>query len=241
VVTGILVKIKVKLVFQACKDLILKTENVAMTTPRTLVVKAWLVGTNAAVALAWSNVVLVALLHRQRLLDDESRLCASHLIPATRVALYCSFVELFNALAGFTRSKAPQVLLFGLVRLGVEMLLTPILGCSDRLHLFTVFCWSVGDTVRFACFFFDNLLLASTWPKTIRYSVGPFLFPLGAIGEMLMVIAVALQKNGAVRWAILGAASLWPAGFITLYRQLLRQRRKFFAGKAAGGNIAKDD
>jgi Protein tyrosine phosphatase-like protein, PTPLA len=224
----------------------LKTENVAMTTPQTLVVKAWLVGTNAAVALAWSNVVLVALLHRQRLLDDdESRICESHLIPATRFALYISFVELFNALAGFTRSKAPQVLLFGLVRLGVEMLLTPILGCSDRLHLFTVLCWSAGDTVRFACFFFDNLLLASsnpsTWPKTIRYSVGPFLFPLGAIGEMLMVIAVAFQKDGAVRWAILGAASLWPAGFITLYRQLLRQRRKFFAGKAAGENIAKDD
>jgi hypothetical protein len=214
-------------------------------------VRAWLVATNAAVALAWLNVVLVAFLNREQLWRNESRsateagvvVCQRQLIPATRIALYISFVELFNVLAGFTRSKAPQVLLFGMVRLGVETLLTPILGCADRLHLFTVLCWSVGDTVRFSCFFFDNLLSsAAAWPKTIRYSVGPFLFPLGAIGEMLMVMAVArLQKNGAVRWAIVGAAGLWPAGFITLYRQLLRQRRKFFAGKGAAGKNAKDE
>jgi Protein tyrosine phosphatase-like protein, PTPLA len=197
---------------------------------------AWLVATNAAVALSWANVVLIFLLHRQKLLlllEDERSLCEARLIPATKLALYLSFVEFFNAVAGFTRSKASQVLLFGVVRFGVEMLLTPILGCSDRLHLFTVLCWGVGDTVRFTCFFFDNFILTSnaTWPKAVRYSVGPFLFPLGAIGEMLMVVSVALKNKGAVCWAIFGAASLWPVGFITLYQQLLRQRKKFFAGK----------
>lgn len=198
------------------------------------IVKIWLVMANAAVALAWCNVLRVILSERQNLLDND-QLCELQLMPATKVALYVSFVELFNSIVGFTRSRASQVLLFGVVRLGVEILLTPVLSGSNRLHLFTVLCWSLGDTVRFTCFFFDNLV-ASSWPKAIRYSVGPFLFPLGAFGEMLMVLAVGLHFDGVQQWLIFGAAGLWPLGFINLYQQLLKQRRKFFAAQGETKN-----
>lgn len=194
-------------------------------------VKIWLITTNAAVAFAWCNVLMILLTDQQTLVTRNEDICGSRLSPATKFALYLSFVELLNSIIGFTRSKASQVLLFGLVRFGVEVLLTPVLSCTNRLHLFTVLCWSLGDAVRFLCFLFDNLVAAS-WPKAIRYSVGPFLFPLGAFGEMLMVLAVAFHFDGIRRWLFFAAACLWPVGFITLYQQLLKQRRKFFASQS---------
>lgn len=183
-------------------------------------VRIWLVISNAIMMLCWIAVVVA--------LSGD---CDEDLTPRLRIALCVSFLELFNAVTNCTRSKPAQVLLFAVIRLGVELIVTPAVSCASWPHMFTVACWSIGDTVRFGCFLLDHIFESSNYPKTIRYTVGPFLFPLGALGEMLMVLVVAGQTDALVtKLAIYGAAALWPIGFYNLYTQLLRQRRKFFAG-----------
>jgi hypothetical protein len=121
-------------------------------------------------------------------------------------------LEFINAVFGFTRSKPWQVFLFASVRMGVELWVAPLVGCSHFTHLLTVTCWAVGDSIRFGCNALDNY--TSKW---IRYNVGSLLFPIGAFGEMWMVYTAGYPF----------AAALWPLGFVPLYRQLLKQRNKF--------------
>lgn len=221
-----------------------------MTTTTTMTTRVWLVLTNAAMMLGWLRVLLLLIFSQYDAIilrhNNSNNSCDEQLVPALRVALLISFVELFNSLAGVTRSKPEQVLLFAVIRMGVEVSVAPLLddpSCpSAWQHLFTVFCWSLGDTVRFFCFFIDNLLADGTrWPKAVRYTVGPALFPLGFAGEMLMVVAAAAgREKRAAKLAMYGAACLWPAGFYPLFTQLLRQRRKFFQGITAKHNDSKN-
>ena len=204
-----------------------------MSTKNSLV-RGWLVATNAAMMLGWARVLLALAIRIEALLEDRM-LCNDYLGTKTRLALILSFLELLNALAGFTRSKPPQVLLFALVRAGVEVLVTPQLHsqCSSWTHIATVAFWSMGDTIRFGCFMSDTVFTNSTWPKAVRYTVGPLLFPLGAVGEMVMVLELASrQTNTTQKITIYAAAALWPLGFYPLFTQLLRQKQKFFRSLA---------
>jgi hypothetical protein len=152
--------------------------------------------------------------------------CDVILTPIVHQALLCSFLEVINSLLGVTSSNTVQVLLFAVVRWGVESFVASRLPCGAWQHLLTVFCWSLGEVTRFGCFLVDGILAGDNarWAKSIRYTVGPLLFPVGALGEMLMVIRVA-HDGGPVVYV---AAALWPLGFYPLMKQLLRQRRKFF-------------
>ena len=174
-------------------------------------VSAWRFLSTAAMMLGWMHVVVVLVAGRD---------CATVLVPATRLALQLSFLEFFNAVAGVTKSKPQFVLLFAVVRYGVEAWLAPLLSCDAWAHLLTVACWSCGDVVRFGCFVWE-----SKTSKWTRYTVGPILFPLGASGEVWMVLTAAREG----RPILYGAALLWPAGFYPLMKQLLRQRRKFIS------------
>lgn len=188
-----------------------------------------LVSTNTVTCLVWLRVLLVYVIPGWGTLagsDDE--VCDKYLQPVLATALLVSMVELATAILGLTRSKPVQVLLFAAVRTGTERWVTPMIGCGSWQHLFTAFCWSLGEVVRFGCFAADGVLPNQSLAKSIRYSVGPILFPLGAAGEMLMVIRAA--GNG--RPSLYLAAMLWPVGFYPLMNQLLRQRRKHFRPKA---------
>ena len=84
--------------------------------------------------------------------------------------------------------------------------------------------------IRFGCFALDAACIvlgygSVPWMKSIRYSVGPVLFPLGAGGEMAMVLSIAMETG---RWYVYVAASLWPLGFYPLMKTLLKQRRRHF-------------
>jgi Protein tyrosine phosphatase-like protein, PTPLA len=197
--------------------------------------RAWLVLTNAAMMLGWLRVLLLLVREYETLCRHQDptpvTVCEDQLVPVLQTALAISFVELLNAIAGVTRSKPQQVLLFAVIRMGVELLVAPLLdSCSAWQHLFTVACWSLGDTLRFSCFFLDNVVPGGSWAKSVRYTVGPILFPLGTVGEMLMVISAANKQTGVAKPAMYAAASLWPVGFYSLFTQLMRQRRKFFRG-----------
>jgi len=188
----------------------------------------FLSATNLIMFSAWAHVMYVfanAGLYGQ--MDRENDACESQLRPALFMALAVSMIELLTCVLGLTRSHPVQVLLFASVRAGVEILVVPLIGCGSWQHLFTSFCWSLGDAIRFGCFTMDGLLPGGTLAKSIRYSVGPIMFPLGTVGEMAMVIRAAM--NG--RPILYVAAALWPAGFFPLMKQLLRQRRKHFAPK----------
>jgi len=189
-----------------------------------------LVVTNGAMMFMWARALFVIVSNGWKTLaDDRNDVCEQTLRPALLSALAVSFLELFTSLVGLTRSNPMQVLLFSTVRAGVEVLVAPLLPCGCWQHLLTATCWSVGDVVRFGCFALDSLAPQMESPvKSIRYTIGPVIFPFGAGGEMLMVIRAA--SDGRPGMYI--AAALWPAGFYPLMKQLLKQRRKYFTGQS---------
>jgi hypothetical protein len=187
--------------------------------------RSWLLVSNIMMMISWAKTLRILYQKFDVLQNPDS--CAKLLTDDLRFALLVSFLEFFNALAGFTRSKPHQVLFFNLIRFGVENFAAPLLPCSSWLHLFTVGCWSLGDTVRFGCFALDILVPGGRLAKSVRYTVGPMLFPFGAAGEMLMVAAIAHDD----RPLLYLLAALWPPCFFVLMKQLLRQRAKFFSQK----------
>jgi hypothetical protein len=192
--------------------------------------RSWLLMTNATMMIAWARTLRVIYRNSDTLLASSvdgtaSDACQGILTDYTKLALVISFFEVTNAGMGFTRSKAHFTLLFAVIRIGVELLVAPLIPCNSWQHLLTVFCWSLGDTFRFGCFVLDQLVPGGTLAKSVRYSIGPMLFPFGAAGEMFMVVAAAADG----RPLLYLAALLWPVGFYPLWKQLLRQRRKHFA------------
>ena len=201
------------------------------------VTQAWLLFSNVAMMIGWIRVAIVVSQHWFSFVGEEpasvpSDFCSDKMVPVVMMALKISFLELLSCIVGFTRSKPSQVLLFCSIRTGTEIIVAPALTtCSAWQHMLTVTLWSFGDAIRFFCFALDIVLpQGNLLAKRIRYTVGPILFPFGALGEMLMVIDVGNRTTDLVpKLAIYGAASLWPVGFYFLYTQLLRQRKKFFS------------
>lgn len=189
-----------------------------------------LVVTNATMTFMWARALFVIVSNGWNNLAAaaDNNVCENTLRPTLLAALAVSYLELFTSLVGLTRSNPIQVLLFSTVRAGVEVLVAPILPCGCWQHLLTATCWSAGDVIRFGCFALDSLApQLESLVKATRYTIGPLLFPLGAGGEMLMVIRAASEG----RPAMYVAAALWPAGFYPLMKQLLKQRRKYFQSR----------
>lgn len=182
---------------------------------------------NLTMQLAWLRVVLILAFDENARKEEEA--CETKIHTATITALAFSLIELLNSLLGLTKSKPHQVMLFSLTRTGVEMLLAPLLPCGCIEHIITVSCWALDGIIRFGCFGADALLSMFGYEsvpfiKSIRYTIGPMLFPIGAGGEMFMVIKAA--KEG--RTHLYFAAALWPIFFYPLMKQLLKQRSKHF-------------
>ena len=186
--------------------------------------KMWLVASNFITSAAWGRVAFLIALYG---LNEESASCSDVIVPATRLALGISFVEVLNCILGLTRSPILAVLLFSCTRAGVELLVAPLIPCESWQHLLTVSMWGIGDLVRFGCFTVDTAKPGIRAVKSIRFTVGPILFPIGAFGEMMMVILAA--SDG--RPALYVAAALWPVSFYPMMQQLLKQRRKHFYPK----------
>jgi uncharacterized protein YhhL (DUF1145 family) len=187
--------------------------------------KVWLLVTNGVMLYSWASVLLNIVYYAYPLFHG-SHVCEIKLVPAVQSSLRFSFLELLNSVVRATRSNPLQVLLFSVVRWGVERFVAPRMSsCNDWQHMLTIFAWSLGDTVRFGCFMLDLLLPQMGLAKAIRYTVGPIAFPIGALGEMLMVFAAA--SNG--RPWMYPLAFLWPLGFYPLMKQLLKQRNKYFS------------
>ena len=185
---------------------------------------------NASMQLAWAKVLLIII---QGCFNNDgftADFCEGQLRSSLQTALLLAGIEFLNSLLKFTKSKPHQVLLFSSVRFGVEYWTAPLLPCS-KAHLWTVTIWALGDVIRCGCFAMETgwvLLVSSkpppTWIRSIRYTAGPILFPLGAGGEMAMVLLAAWEG----RPKLYLAAALWPLGFYPLMTQLLRQRKKHF-------------
>ena len=193
-------------------------------------IQAWLVTTNLITSVAWGRVLLIILQNGwEALADKGSDACMALLTPALKTALFISFLELFNCVIGLTRSPVPAVLLFSCTRMGVELLTAPLIPCGCWQHLLTVAVWSFGDLIRFGCFTVDSAIPGVRLVKSIRFTVGPILFPIGALGgEMMMVIRAGSDNS---RPLLYGAAALWPVFFYPMMQQLLKQREKHFQRK----------
>lgn len=184
--------------------------------------------------MGWGRVLmeLISLGSANRLLEEQS--CHDQLYLTVVRALLLSTIELLHCMVGLTRSKPLFVLMFLLVRGGVEYFAGPYgyfnyVTCTQWEHLYTVSCWSIGEFIRFSCFTVAEMS-SSSLPKSIRYIVGPIAFPLGAIGEMLMLKSLADHPSTKAEhkiwiWILI---SLWPFGFAVLMKQLLAQKKKYF-------------
>jgi len=147
--------------------------------------RVWLVLTNFVVMIKWARAFfIVCLLLRHGV--NSARL-QTYLSASVMSALSLSFLELFNAMIGLTRSNTSQVLLFSGVRMGVWALVAPKIPPDSWQTLMTVACWSFGDTIRFGCFGMNTLFPGSRLAKDIRYTVAPVLFPIGALGKSMHV------------------------------------------------------
>jgi Protein tyrosine phosphatase-like protein, PTPLA len=212
--------------YQYFANFLKEHQTMSSTLPR----RVWLIATNACMMFSWMHVLVTLL----SLYSKQTTLCNDQFVPKVNTALMISFLELFNSITGVTRSKPAQVLIFAMIRLGVEQFIGSNIGTcpTSWSHALTVTCWSVGDTVRFGCFLLDCIAPnGSRWAKFIRYTIGPVLFPLGTMGEMVMVLTMAgetykMNKFHSI-FMYFAALLLWPMGFHLLFTQLLSQRRKF--------------
>jgi hypothetical protein len=190
--------------------------------------QTWLVATNVVISASWGRVLLIILSNLSSLGSDDS-VCLDVLGPPLKFALAVSFLEIFNCTVGLTRSPIAAVVLFSCTRMGVELLTAPLIPCGSWQHILTAGTWSLGDLVRFACFAIDTAIPGMFWVKSIRFTVGPILFPIGGLaGEMMMVIRAGSDNNRPILYA---AAALWPFFFYPMMQQLLKQRRKHFNSK----------
>ena len=184
----------------------------------------------------WVHVLILLL----QLFSVEPNLQESFAItslkPVLSRAIVTSFLEVFNATMGFTRSKPSNVIMFVVVRAGVEYLASPLLPYNCWQHLLAATCWACGEMVRFGCFTIDSLVGGSDTAKSVRYTVGPAAFACGTLGEWTMVITLALTND--TEQSIYAKAFLWycvvswPIGFSKLFKQLIKQRRKHFQNLA---------
>jgi hypothetical protein len=190
----------------------------------------WLAASNFITAAAWGRVALIVLttMASGDLSSSESNACSTALVPAVKMALMISFIEIFNCVTGLTRSPLLAVLLFSCTRAGVEYLVEPLIPCGSWQHILTVSMWGVGDFIRFGCLGVVTLLPEAQVFKSIRFTVAPILFPIGASGEMLMVILAGYVNNRPMLYM---TAALWPVFFYPMMQQLLKQRRKHFEPK----------
>jgi len=190
--------------------------------------KAWVIYSNATMMSAWACVLLLMITKYQEIEDRST--CGEVLTLPLQIALIASFIEVLNAAMGVTKANPQIRLLFAVVPLGVELKVAPMLdSCASWQHLFTVGCWSLENTIRFLCFLYESYFPGSL-AKKVRFAIGPILFPLGTIAEMLMVIGAANNQDTATMKNVMyGLACLWPLGLYPLMKQLLGQRRKFLA------------
>merc|ERR1711862_182687 len=164
-------------------------------------------------------------------IDSLYETCIQTLHQRIQVSLILSFIELLTCIAKLTKSKPQMVFLFLSVRCIIQNYIAPTFYCTFN-HLFTCFIWSIGDTIRFGCFALEHYTNGTkTIYRSVRYNAGIVFFPLGAFGEAIMTLRLALIKKTSIGMWIL--VSLWFVGFPPLMKQLLRQRRKFI-------NMVKD-
>jgi len=175
---------------------------------------------NTLVSLSWLTLSVVAATSLQ-VCDDFWQI--QKLVVAT-TALSC--LEVVHAAVGLTRSKPGNVILFVGARAFIALYICPLAGCSATYRT-TAFTWGLGECIRLGCFAVDAVRPSVT-AKTVRYTVGPIMFPIGSLGEWVLLIG-AMRDGRPALWApVIG----WPIGFAVLMRQLLAQRRKHLKGLA---------
>ena len=193
-----------------------------------------LIVTNAIMTFMWIRVLRT--LFEMATGDNNADFCETNLKSALVNAIVTSFLEGVNAIMGVTKSNPANVIMFVVVRAGVEFLAAPALPCDCMQHLFTAACWGFGEMCRFGCFTVDGIMGGSDTAKSIRYTVGPVAFFFGAFGEWLMVIQVLRTGNPdrsvLVTAFIVFCVVAWPVGFMSLFKQLLKQRKKHFKAQA---------
>lgn len=91
--------------------------------------------------------------------------------------------------------------------------------------------WSLSDLTRYVYYIAHLLGRAPAWLTWARYTFFLILYPLGTLGEMLMLWHARQMLIGAnsktMAWTLFFLLLAYPFGFVFMYGYMLRQRQKY--------------
>lgn len=96
------------------------------------------------------------------------------------------------------------------------------------LHLIMV-AWSLTEIVRYSFYFFNLIEQEKKVLVWLRYTLFLVLYPMGVLGEILIILSLANQSDfawSAGNIALYAVIGLYPIFFPGMYGHMLKQRKK---------------
>ncbi|VDD96984.1 unnamed protein product [Enterobius vermicularis] len=162
----------------------------------------------------------------------------------TLLSLFTVFHAAFRLVPSPVGTTAQQIA----SRITVVWLVLYVSRSSFGVPLILI-AWSITEVVRYS--FYATKILDKTpeFLKWMRYSFFIVLYPVGALGEILIVLAalpeVAVKKQLTLEmpnsfnigfsfwWFLVVFAAFYPFGFPPLYKYMFRQRNKVLCVEAS--------
>jgi len=89
--------------------------------------------------------------------------------------------------------------------------------------------WILSDLTRYLYYTANLLSLQSSILTWLRYSLFLALYPIGTIGEMLMILTGRHATSGNISHGLLAISMVYPLGFMYMYSHMIKQRRKYLS------------
>lgn len=162
-----------------------------------------------------------------------------------------AILEVIHAMVGFVRSPVGTTLMQVFSRVSVVwLILYKVIASRDSVGVpMLLVAWSITEVVRYS---FYALSLMNSVPKLLvwmRYTFFIVLYPMGALGEVLTIIAalpeVAVKKHFTVEmpnmvnmgfsywWYLIAICLLYIPGFPQMYFYMFGQRKKVLSVEAS--------
>ncbi|EFO26575.2 hypothetical protein LOAG_01917 [Loa loa] len=152
-------------------------------------------------------------------------------------------LEIVHAAACFVRSPVGTTSMQVFSRVSLVFILYKVISAQRSTGvLFMLVAWSVTEVVRYSYYGLALINAVSNFHTWLRYSLFIVLYPLGVIGELLIVLAalpeVSAKKHLTVElpnifnigfsfwWYLIIYIILYIPGFPQMYMYMFKQRKK---------------
>jgi len=193
-------------------------------------VRSYLIFYNVALTLLWGAYLIYMLLNGFQL-DETSLLLLN-------IAQLAAILEIGHAALKWVKSSAFTTFIQVFSRIFVLLLLNlmpngPFIGCCgiNGLVLITL-AWSITEVVRYS--YYTTILLnnESSILLTLRYTLFLVLYPMGVIGEALIIVSYLQNQDWAMTLPNIVIGLIFLSYFYffpQMYKHMLKQRKKKLA------------